>query len=108
MVKVQETLCLLVNYYAERLSDVVDGIMLFINEGTYNRLPAYNMGTGIGNKVFEVAQAFGWLGEITDGDDCEAIDNTADNSEMLKLGWRPDVDVIEYVEFMKLGKKGLW
>ena len=90
------------------VSDVVDGIMLFVDEGTYNRLPAYNMGTGIGNKVFEVAQAFGWLGEITDGDDCEALDNTADNSEMLKLGWRPDVDVIEYVEFMKLGKASYW
>ena len=93
------------------VSDVVEGIMLFINGGLKSwsskvLLPAYNMGTGKGNKVFEVAHAFGWLGEITDGDDCEALDNTADNSELLKLGWKPDVDVIEYVKFMKLGKAG--
>ena len=81
------------------VSDVVDGIMLFINEGTEDRLPAYNMGTGKGNKVFEVAQAFGWLGEITDGDDCEALDNTADNSDMREMGWEPKVDVIDYVKF---------
>ena len=81
------------------VSDVVDGIMLFINEGTEDRLPAYNMGTGKGNKVFEVAQAFGWLGEITDGDDCEALDNTADNSDMRETGWEPKVDVMEYVKF---------
>ena len=81
------------------VSDVVDGIMLFINEGTEDRLPAYNMGTGKGNKVFEVAQAFGWLGEITDGDDCEALDNTADNSDMRETGWEPKIDVMEYVKF---------
>jgi len=81
------------------VSDVVDGIMLFINEGTKDRLPAYNMGTGKGNKVYEVAQAYGWLGEITDGDDCEASDNTADNSDMRETGWEPKVDVMEYVKF---------
>ena len=86
------------------VSDVVEGIMLFIDKGIEGRLPAYNMGTGTGNKVFEVAHAFGWLGEITDGDDCEALDNTADNSELLKLGWKPKVDVIEYVKFQNLGK----
>ena len=86
------------------VSDVVEGIMLFIDKGIEGRLPAYNMGTGTGNKVFEVAQAFGWTGEITDGDDCEALDNTADNSELLKLGWKPKVDVIEYVKFQNLGK----
>ena len=86
------------------VSDVVDGIMLFINEGTKGKLPAYNMGTGKGNKVFEVAHAFGWLGKITDGNGCEALDNTADNSELLKLGWKPKVDVMEYVHFQKIGK----
>ena len=86
------------------VSDVVEGIMLFINEGTEGRLPAYNMGTGKGNTVSHVAHEHGWLGEITDGDDCEASDNTADNSELLKLGWTPKIDVIKYVKFMKLGK----
>tara|TARA_B110000902_G_C14157609_1_gene532042 strand:- start:119 stop:1060 length:942 start_codon:yes stop_codon:yes gene_type:complete len=81
------------------VSDVVDGIMLFVDEGTYNRLPAYNMGTGTGNTVSDVAHAYGWLGEITDGDDCEALDNTADNSDMREMGWEPKVDVIDYVKF---------
>jgi len=86
------------------VSDVVNGIMLFVNGGTEDRLPAYNMGTGKGNKVYEVAQKYGWLGEINDGDDCEALNNTADNSELLKLGWEPKIDVMEYVTFQKLGK----
>jgi len=86
------------------VSDVVDGIMLFINEGTKDKLPAYNMGTGKGNRVCDVAHEHGWIGEITDGDDCEALDNTADNSELLKLGWKPKIDVIDYVKFQKLGK----
>ncbi len=86
------------------VSDVVNGIMLFVNGGTKDRLPAYNMGTGRGNKVSRVAHKYGWLGEITDGDDCEALDNTADNSELLKLGWEAKVDVMEYVTFQKLGK----
>ena len=52
------------------VSDVVEGIMLFINGGLKSwsskvLLPAYNMGTGKGNKVFEVAHAFGWLGVIS-------------------------------------------
>lgn len=86
------------------VDDVVNGIMLFVNGGTKDKLPAYNMGTGRGNKVYEVAQEFGWLGEITDGDDCEALNNTADNSELLKLGWEAKVDVMHYVSFQKLGK----
>jgi len=30
-------------------------------------------------------------------------DNTANNSELLKLGWKPKVDVMEYVKFQRSG-----
>jgi len=34
---------------------------------------------------------------VTDGDTCEAQDNTADITEMKKLGWEPKVNVEDYI-----------
>jgi len=33
-------------------------------------------------------------------------DGTVDNSELVKLGWKPKIDVIEYVKFQKLSCPG--
>jgi nucleoside-diphosphate-sugar epimerase len=60
--------------------------------------PAYDIGTGIGNVVEELGKLAGWEGiEVTDGDPCEAQDNTADITELEKLGWKPTIDVEEYL-----------
>ena len=49
------------------------------------------------NALLELILA-GWEGiEVTDGDPCEAQDNTADISEMKALGWEPKVKVDEYL-----------
>ena len=45
-----------------------------------------------------IAKLAGWEGiEVTDGDPCEAQDNTADITELKALGWKPKVKVDEYI-----------
>jgi nucleoside-diphosphate-sugar epimerase len=34
---------------------------------------------------------------VTDGDACEAQNNTADISAMKELGWEPKINVQEYI-----------
>ena len=46
----------------------------------------------------ELGKLAGWEGiEVTDGDPCEAQDNTADISALRELGWEPKVKVDEYL-----------
>jgi len=60
--------------------------------------PAYDIGTGTGNVVEDLGNLAGWQGiEVTDGDSCEAQDNTADITEMKKLGWEPKINVEDYI-----------
>ena len=61
-------------------------------------LPAYDIGTGHGYTVSDLAKLAGYDLPIKEGDECEAQDNTADISEMKKLGWSPSIDVREYIK----------
>jgi nucleoside-diphosphate-sugar epimerase len=80
------------------VSDVVDAIVLLMSKNIRSLKPAYDIGTGKGNVVEELGLLAGWEGiEVTDGDTCEAQDNTADISAMKELGWKPKVDVIDYI-----------
>ena len=63
----------------------------------YSLNPAYDIGTGKGYVVSELAQEGGYAVEPAEGDECEALDNTADISEIKKLGWEPTIDVLEYI-----------
>ena len=80
------------------VSDVVDAIVLLMSKDIRSLKPAYDIGTGNGNVVEELGVLAGWEGiEVTDGDACEAQDNTADISAMKELGWEPKVDVRDYI-----------
>ena len=80
------------------VSDVVEAIVLLMNKDIRLLKPAYDIGTGIGNVVEELGKLAGWEGiEVTDGDPCEAQDNTADITELKALGWKPKVKVDEYI-----------
>ena len=80
------------------VDDVVDAIILLMSEDIRTLKPAYDIGTGIGNIVEDLGVLAGWEGiEVTDGDPCEAQDNTADITELEKLGWKPTIDVEEYL-----------
>ena len=59
--------------------------------------PYYDIGTGRGVVVKDLAKVAGIDVPVTDGDDCEAKDNTADNTDLLKLGWKPKIKVEEYI-----------
>jgi len=82
------------------VSDVVRAIVLLMykmNAG-YERLdPYYDVGTGKGNKVCDIARIRMNV-KVKPGNDCEALDNTADITPLKKFGWSPKVDVKEYVD----------
>ena len=80
------------------VDDVVKAIMIFINTGTKGKLPAYDVGTGTGHIVSKLAQIKYPDIEIREGDDCEAQDNTADNSDLRALGWEPTINARGYVQ----------
>jgi|TARA_B110000881_G_C18517053_1_gene485490 nucleoside-diphosphate-sugar epimerase len=81
------------------IDDVVAAITLLMNQPhRYSLLPAYDIGTGKGYVVSELAQAGGYAVEPAEGDECEALDNTADITEIKKLGWQPTTDVLEYIK----------
>ena len=80
------------------VSDVVEAIVLLMSKDIRTLNPAYDIGTGVGNVVEDLGKIAGWEGiEVTDGESCEAQDNTADISELKKLGWEPKVKVEEYL-----------
>jgi len=80
------------------VSDVVDAIVLLMSKDIRSLKPAYDIGTGKGNIVEDLGVLAGWEGiEVTDGDACEAQNNTADISAMKELGWEPKIDVQDYI-----------
>jgi nucleoside-diphosphate-sugar epimerase len=52
--------------------------------------PAYDIGTGKGLVVSDLAKIINPGIEIREGHECEADDNTADISEIMELGWKPE------------------
>ena len=80
------------------VSDVVNAIILLMSKDIRSLKPAYDIGTGTGHVVEDLGLLAGWEGiEVTDGDPCEAQDNTADITDMKALGWEPKVNVEEYL-----------
>ena len=80
------------------VNDVVDAIILLMSENIRTLKPAYDIGTGIGNVVEDLGVLAGWKGlEVTDGETCEAKNNTADNTDLVRLGWTPKINVEDYI-----------
>ena len=58
--------------------------------------PTYDIGTGIGHQVHSLADIGGYIDlPIVNGEECEAKDNTANNADLVSLGWKPTVK-LEY------------
>ena len=80
------------------VNDVISAIKTIMDTPVEDRKKAYDIGTGKGVIVEELGNLAGWEGiEVKDGDPCEAQDNTADNSELRALGWKPTIDIEEYI-----------
>ena len=81
------------------VSDIVNGIMALMDNYKHLNHPAYNMGTGHGNVVKDLAELNRYGREVKEGDACEALDNTADITNMLEdTDWKPTIDVKNYIK----------
>ena len=80
------------------VNDVVDAIVLLMEK--YHKIPLkkyYNIGTGKGVQVNKLGEYFDLDVPVLSGDDCEADDNTADNQDLLDLGWKPKMEVENFI-----------
>ena len=78
----------------------IDRIMLKITDpGLIDAAlrPAYDIGTGTGYMVYELAVIKNPGVDIKYGDDCEAQDNTADVTHIQELGFKSTIDVKDYL-----------
>jgi len=80
------------------VSDVIEAIVLLMSKDIRLLKPAYDIGTGKGNEIKDLASIASYINlPIKDGEDCEADSNVADITEMKKLGWIPKIDVNQYI-----------
>jgi nucleoside-diphosphate-sugar epimerase len=86
------------------VDDVIHAIELIMLKITDTHLfpecslrPAYDIGTGKGNVVSDLARIRFPGVDHRSGDPCEAQDNTADLTAMKELGFEAKVDVVEYL-----------
>lgn len=81
------------------VNDIVNGIISLMDNFKHLNHPAYNMGTSHGNVVKDLAKLGGFEGEVREGDACEALDNTADITNMLEdTDWKPTINVQQYIK----------
>jgi len=80
------------------IDDVINAITLIMNLDIYSLKPAYDIGTGHGNQVKDLASLAGYDLPLQDGDACEAQDNTADITAMQELGWHPTINIKDYIK----------
>jgi nucleoside-diphosphate-sugar epimerase len=95
------------------VDDVIQAIELIMLKITDSHLfpetalqPAYDIGTGNGYAVSNVAKMLFPEVPIQTGDECEAQDNTADLTAINELGFKAKIDVLEYIA--KNGKRYLY
>lgn len=76
------------------IDDVVDAIMIFVNTGTEDKMPTYEVGTGRGIRVDELVNDYFKMNvPVVEGMECEAKDNTCLPDELKKLGWNPTTEI---------------
>ena len=80
------------------VSDVVSAIDTLMFADNAPTQSAYDIGTGVGNVVSDLATLAGYNIPVKDGDECEAADNTADIQALNEeFGWNPTVNVKEFI-----------
>ena len=72
--------------------------MIFVEKGTENRNATYEVGTGLIYKVCDIVKHAGYDVHSKKAQDAEADDNTADNTELRKLGWKPNTKPTEWID----------
>lgn len=77
------------------IDDIIGSILLFIGQGTRDKLPYYEVGTGKEHLVSDVVKHFGVDVPLKEGDDIEIFRSVADTTEIEKLGWKAKRNVYE-------------
>jgi nucleoside-diphosphate-sugar epimerase len=81
------------------VEDVMNVIDLLLKKSVHILKPAYDVGTGKGNRVDYLANDIcGRNLPVNKGDDCEAKDNTANIRPLQDLGWNPTINVVDYLK----------
>jgi nucleoside-diphosphate-sugar epimerase len=88
--------------HVDDVVQAIDLIMLrILDSHLFEGIPlraAYDIGCGIGNTVSEVARIRMPGVDHKPGDACEAQDNTADITYIQELGFKPTINVLDYVQ----------
>ena len=80
------------------VDDVVNAIVLLMSKDIRLLKPVYDIGTGTGIVVSKLAKIAGYDNlPVIEGQACEAKDNTANNQDLIDLGWNPTYKVEDYV-----------
>tara|TARA_B100000900_G_scaffold266872_1_gene227855 strand:- start:730 stop:1458 length:729 start_codon:yes stop_codon:yes gene_type:complete len=77
------------------VNDVVNAIQIMI-DNTFRGV--VDVGTGISNKLVDIADYFKIDYKSVIGDETERLDNTADTSILNKFGWRAKINLYNYIE----------
>ena len=87
------------------VDDVIRAIRLIMNQfsehprwALHKRPRAYDIGTGVGHVVKDLAHLVNAEIPVQDGFPCEAQDNTADTAEIRNIGWLPSINAKNYLE----------
>ncbi len=80
------------------VDDVINAICLIMSKKIDTLDPAYDIGTGVGNTIEDLAILGGYDNlPLVKGDACEANSNVADITLMKGLGWKPKINVVDYI-----------
>ena len=77
------------------VNDIVQAVQVMMNN-TFRGV--IDVGTGISNKLVDIADYFKIDYKSVIGGETERIDNTADTSILKKFGWRAKVNLYDYIE----------
>lgn len=78
------------------IDDVISAIHLFLSNNFTNKI--FNVSSGTSICVKDITDYCNLKLPISLGMNCEAFDNILDNSEILKLGWKPTKSIFEFLD----------
>ena len=81
------------------VNDIVSAVQVIMNV-TFRGV--IDVGTGVSNKLVDIADYFKIDYKSVIGGETERIDNTADTSILNKFGWRAKTNLYEYIEQNKV------
>ena len=79
------------------IDDILSAFELIINSD-YDISGVYDLGYGKSYKLTDIAEKYLPNVTMANGDNTERLDNVADNKLFYALGWKPKVNLYDYIE----------